>query len=88
MATYTITRDNLASRSKEPNDAVVWEQEANTLREKAEVELADTKKRLAAAEGKKKEQGLLLETVQQTLSNREDSSVMMISTAVAMLWHC
>jgi hypothetical protein len=38
------------------------EQEANTLREQAEVKLADAEKRLTIAEGEKKDQGLLLET--------------------------
>jgi secreted trypsin-like serine protease len=54
-ATYTVTRDNLASKSKELDDAVIQEQEANTVREQAEVKLADTEKRLAAAEGEKKD---------------------------------
>jgi hypothetical protein len=36
-----------------------------------------------AAEGKKKDQGLLLELAQQALSKREDSSVLMILTTVA-----
>jgi hypothetical protein len=62
---------------------VIWEQEANTLREQAKVNLVDAEKRLAATEGEKKDQGLLLETTRQALSKREDSSVLMISTAVA-----
>jgi hypothetical protein len=36
-----------------------------------------------AAEGKKKDQGLLLELAQQALSKREDSSVLMILMTVA-----
>jgi hypothetical protein len=62
---------------------VIREQEANTLREQAEAKLTDTEKRLAAAEGEKKDQGLLLEMAQQALSKCEDSFVLMISTAVA-----
>jgi hypothetical protein len=53
------------------------------LREQAEAKLADTEKTLTAAEGEKKDQGLLLEMARQALSKREDSSVLMISTAVA-----
>jgi hypothetical protein len=82
-ATYTATRDNQASKSKELDDAVIREQEANTLQEQAEVKLTDAEKRLIAAEGEKKDQGLLLETSRQALSKHEDSSVLMISTAVA-----
>jgi hypothetical protein len=33
QATYTVTRDNLASKSKELDDVVIYEQEANTLQE-------------------------------------------------------
>jgi hypothetical protein len=33
QAAYTVTRDNLASISKELDDVVIWEQNANTLRE-------------------------------------------------------
>jgi hypothetical protein len=62
---------------------MIREQEANTLREQAGVKLADTEKRLVAAEGEKKGQGLLLETAQQMLSKCEDSSVLMILTTVA-----
>jgi hypothetical protein len=40
---------------------VIREQEANTLREQAKAKLADAEKRLTAAEGEKKDQGLLLE---------------------------
>jgi hypothetical protein len=65
------------------DDAVIWEQEANMLREQAEAKLTDAKKRLTAAEGEKKDQGLLLETARQALSKREDSSVLMISIAMA-----
>jgi hypothetical protein len=53
------------------------------LREQAEVKLADAEKRITAAEGKKKDQGLLLEMARQALSKREDSPVLMISMVVA-----
>jgi hypothetical protein len=33
QATYTVTRDDLASKSKELDDVVIREQEANTLQE-------------------------------------------------------
>jgi hypothetical protein len=56
---------------------------ANKLWEQAEAKLADAEKRLAVTKGEKKDQGLLLETALQALSKREDSSVLMISTAVA-----
>jgi hypothetical protein len=79
---YTVTRDNLTSKSKELDDAVIWEQEVNTLREQAEVKLADMEKRLTVAEGEKKDQGLLLKMARQILSKREDSSIMMISIVV------
>jgi exonuclease VII small subunit len=46
-ATYTATRDNLASKSKDLDDAMIREQEANKLREQAEAKLADAEKRLA-----------------------------------------
>jgi hypothetical protein len=82
-ATYTTTHDNLASKSKDLDDAMIQEQEANKLREQAETKLADVEKRLTVVEGKKKDQGLLLEMAQQALSKREDSSMLMISTAVA-----
>jgi hypothetical protein len=82
-ATYTTTHNNLASKSKELDDAVIWEQEANMLREQAEAKLTDAEKRLTAAEGEKKDQGLLLETARQALSKHEDSSVLMISIAMA-----
>ena len=35
-AAYTTTRDNLASKSKDLDDAMIHEQEANKLREQAE----------------------------------------------------
>jgi hypothetical protein len=38
---------------------VIWEQEANTLREQAEAKLTDTEKRLAATEGEKKRLGVV-----------------------------
>jgi hypothetical protein len=79
---YIVTRDNLASKSKELDDAVIWEQEVNTLREQAEVKLTDMEKRLTVVEGEKKDQGLLLKMARQILSKREDSSVMMISIVV------
>jgi hypothetical protein len=63
----TVTRYNLASKSKDLDDA----------------KLADAKKRLTVGEGKKKDQGLLLDMARQALSKREDSSVLMISTTVA-----
>jgi hypothetical protein len=62
---------------------MIREQEANKPREQAEAKLTDAEKRLNVAEGKKKDQGLLLEMAQQALSKHEDSSVLMISTAVA-----
>jgi hypothetical protein len=65
------------------DDAVIWEQEANMLREQAEAKLTDAEKRLTAAEGEKKDQGVLLETARQALSKCEDSSVLMISIAMA-----
>jgi hypothetical protein len=62
---------------------VIREQEANTLWEQAKTKLADVEKRFTAAEGKKKHQGLLLETTWQALSKHEDSSVLMILMAMA-----
>jgi hypothetical protein len=82
-AAYTATRDNLASKSKELDNAVIWEQEANTLQEQAEAKLTDLETKLATVEGEKKDQGLLLEMAQQVLSKREDSFILMISTIVA-----
>jgi exonuclease VII small subunit len=79
---YTATRDNLASTSKDLDDAMIREQEANKLLEQAEARLADAEKRLVVADGENKNQGLLLETARQALSKREDSSVPMISTGV------
>jgi hypothetical protein len=61
---------------------VIREQEANTLQEQAEAKLTNAEKRLTTAEGEKKDQGLLLETAQQVLSKREDSSVLTISMAM------
>jgi hypothetical protein len=83
QAACTVTRDNLASKSKELDDVVIRGQEANTLREQAEAKLADLKKKIEAIEGEKKDQGLLLEMVRQALSKHEDSSILMISTVVA-----
>jgi hypothetical protein len=73
----------MASKSKELDDAVIQEQEANTLWDQAEVKLADAEKRLTDAEGEKKDKGLLLEMVRQALSKREDCSILMISIVVA-----
>jgi hypothetical protein len=79
---YTVTRDNLTFKSKGLDDVVIWEQEANTLREQAETKLADTEKRLVATKGEKKDQVLLLEMARQALSKHEDSSVLIILTAM------
>jgi hypothetical protein len=73
----------LASKSKELDDVVIQEQEANTLREQAEAKLANLEKKIKAVEGEKKDQGLLLETARQALSKREDPSILMISMTVA-----
>jgi hypothetical protein len=54
-AAYTTTRDNLASKSKDLDDAMIQEQEANKLWEQAEAKLADVKKRLIVVEGEKKD---------------------------------
>jgi hypothetical protein len=62
---------------------MIREQEANKLREQAEAKHADEEKRLAVAEGEKKDKGLLLEMARQALSKREDSSVLIISMAMA-----
>jgi hypothetical protein len=53
-AINTVTQDNMASKSKELDDVVIWEQEANTLREQAEAKLVDADKKLMAAEGETK----------------------------------
>jgi hypothetical protein len=66
-AACTATSDNLASRSKDLDHAVIREQEANKLQEQAEAKLADAEKRLVVAESEKKYQGLLLETTQQVV---------------------
>jgi hypothetical protein len=47
----------LAFKSKDLDDAMIQEQEANKLREQAEAKLVDAEKRLAVAEGEKKDQG-------------------------------
>jgi chromosome segregation ATPase len=83
QAAHTVTRDNLASKSKELDDVVIQEQEANTLREQVEAKLPDLEKKIEAVEDEKKDQGLLLEMTRQALSKREDSSTLMISTIVA-----
>jgi hypothetical protein len=62
---------------------VIREQEAKTLLERAEEKLADIENKLMAAESKKNDQGLLLETTWQALSKHEDSFVLMISMTVA-----
>jgi plasmid replication initiation protein len=62
---------------------MIREQEANKLREQAEAKHADEEKRLAVAEGEKKDKGLLLEMARQALSKREDSSVLIILMAMA-----
>jgi hypothetical protein len=62
---------------------VIREQEANTLRAQAEAKLTGLEKKNKAVEGEKKDQELLLEMAQQALSKHEDSSILMISTAVA-----
>jgi hypothetical protein len=59
-AAYTVTQDKLASKSKNRDDTVIWEQRADTLRERAEEKLIDGEKRLATVEEEKKTQGLLL----------------------------
>jgi chromosome segregation ATPase len=82
-AAYTVSQDKLALKSKELDDAVIREQTANTLWEQVEEKLVDLEKKLAAAEGEKKNQGMLLESARQALSKREDSSVLMISMIVA-----
>jgi hypothetical protein len=82
QAAYTITRDNLASKSKELDDMVIREQEANTLREQAKAKLVDLKKKIEVVVGEKKDQGLLLKMSRQALSKHEDSSILIISTAV------
>jgi hypothetical protein len=67
-AAYAVTRDNMAFKSEELDDVVVREQEARTLRERAEEKLTDTEKKLVAAKSEKKDQGLLLESAWQALS--------------------
>jgi tryptophan 2,3-dioxygenase len=69
--------------SKELDDVVIWDHEANTLWEQVEAKLANLEKKIEAVEGEKKDQGLLLETARQALSKREYSSILMISMAVA-----
>jgi hypothetical protein len=80
---YTVSRDNLASKSKELDDVVIREQESNTLWEQADAKLADLEKKIEVVEGEKKDQWLLLETARQALFKREDSSILIILTAVA-----
>jgi hypothetical protein len=83
QAGYTVTRDYLASKSKELDDVVIREQEANTLCEQVEGKLADLEKKIKVVEGEKKDQRLLLEMARQALSKHEDSSILMISMVVA-----
>jgi hypothetical protein len=40
-ATYAVTQDNLAFKSNELDDMVIWEQEAKTLQERDEEKLID-----------------------------------------------
>jgi hypothetical protein len=56
QAVYTVTRDNLASKSKELDDVVIREHEANTLQEQAKAKLADLEKKIEVVEGEKKDQ--------------------------------
>jgi hypothetical protein len=79
---YTITQDKLASKSKELDDVLIQQQKANTLQERTEEKLVDVKNKLVATVGEKKDQGLFLESAWQALSKHEDSSVLMISTAI------
>jgi hypothetical protein len=65
------------------DNVVIQEHKANVLREQDEEKLADAVKKLTVPESEKKDQGLLLESAQQMLSRHEDSSVLMISMAVA-----
>jgi hypothetical protein len=51
--------------------------------EKAEEKLANIEKKLATTKEEKENQELLLKMAQQAVSKREDSSTLMISTAVA-----
>jgi hypothetical protein len=80
---YIATRDNLASKFNDLDDAMIREQEANKLREQAEAKLEDVEKRLTIVEGEKKYQVLFLKTTRQVLSKREDSSILIISTVMA-----
>jgi hypothetical protein len=82
-ATYTVTQDKVASTSKTPVDIVIWEQRADTLRIQAEEKLADAEKKLTVAEEEKKNKALLLKMARHVLYKREDSSTVMILTAVA-----
>jgi hypothetical protein len=53
------------------------------LQERVEKRLIDAERKLVAAEGEKKEQGLLLESARQALSKHKDSSIQINLTAVA-----
>jgi hypothetical protein len=46
--TYTATHDNLGSKSKDLDDAMIREQVTNKLREQAEAKLADAENLTAA----------------------------------------
>jgi hypothetical protein len=59
-AAYAVTRDKMASKSKELDDVVIREQKANTMQERAEEKLSDDEHKLAVAKDEKKDQGLLL----------------------------
>jgi hypothetical protein len=48
-AAYSATHDKWASKSKELDDAVIREQQANMLWEQPDMKLADAKKGLAAS---------------------------------------
>jgi hypothetical protein len=65
------------------DNVVIQEHKANVLQEQDEEKLVDAVKKLTVPESEKKDQGLLLESAQQMLSRHEDSSVLMISMAVA-----
>jgi hypothetical protein len=83
QAAYTVTQDKLTSKSKELDDMVIREQKADMLRAQAEKKLTYAEKKLTTAEEEKKNQGLLLELTRHALSKRENSSIQMISMALA-----
>jgi hypothetical protein len=59
-AAYAVTRDKMASKSKELDDVVIREQKANMMQERAGEKLSDDEHKLAVAKDEKKDQGLLL----------------------------